>query len=152
MPVPGDKLICYRNGQAPQTRDPEKYSTIINGSLWSVITADKCQTEDADERLFMLLTLKSLDNPNTPNITVRTPREYFWLTHPDHAAKEDGGWHIFTFGYAITCHKAQGSEWNNVLIFDHSWGDTFKPYQWKWLYTATTRAAFQTTVIRGPWT
>jgi ATP-dependent exoDNAse (exonuclease V) alpha subunit len=39
------------------------------------------------------------------------------------------------YGYAMTCHKAQGGEWNHVLIH---------PYQPKndlrWLYTAITRA------------
>jgi ATP-dependent exoDNAse (exonuclease V) alpha subunit len=24
----------------------------------------------------------------------------------------------FTYGYAITCHKAQGSEWDNVLVIE----------------------------------
>ena len=24
----------------------------------------------------------------------------------------------FTYGYAITCHKSQGSEWDNVLVIE----------------------------------
>ena len=37
--------------------------------------------------------------------------------------------------YAITCHKAQGGEWDNVIICPSKWGiDT------KWLYTSITRA------------
>lgn len=49
----------------------------------------------------------------------------------------------FDFGYAITCHKAQGSQFKNPLIFNESWGaDRFK-----WLYTAWTRAQETATLI-----
>lgn len=41
----------------------------------------------------------------------------------------------FKYGYAITCHKAQGSEWNNVYITDINTKDM------RWLYTAITRAS-----------
>ncbi|MDZ7933377.1 MAG: ATP-binding domain-containing protein [Emticicia sp.] len=39
------------------------------------------------------------------------------------------------YGYAITCHKAQGSEWNKVLIEPQ-----FHLGNHRWLYTAVTRA------------
>jgi hypothetical protein len=45
---------------------------------------------------------------------------------------------IATYGYAISCHKAQGQEWDNVYI-DADW---LMPV-WdsaKWFYTAITRA------------
>lgn len=45
---------------------------------------------------------------------------------------------LATFGYAISCHKAQGQEWENVYI-DAAW---LMPV-WdsaKWFYTAITRA------------
>ena len=44
----------------------------------------------------------------------------------------------FDYGYAITCHKSQGSQWNSVLIFDESW--CFREDAKRWLYTAITRA------------
>lgn len=51
----------------------------------------------------------------------------------------------FDFGYVITCHKAQGSEWNNVVIIDEY------PPGWEhrreWIYTAITRAAKRVAVI-----
>lgn len=44
---------------------------------------------------------------------------------------------VFDFGYAITCHKSQGSEYNKVaLVVDHNWGDMHS----RWLYTGITRA------------
>lgn len=44
-----------------------------------------------------------------------------------------------TFGWAITCHKAQGSQWENVVVFDDKWGRG-RDQRSQWLYTAITRA------------
>jgi len=44
------------------------------------------------------------------------------------------------FGYVITCHKSQGSEWEHVLVLD----EWMPPSVWdmkRWRYTAITRAA-----------
>ena len=46
----------------------------------------------------------------------------------------------FTYGYAITCHKSQGSEWDNVLVIEEGFPFN-KEEHIKWLYTACTRAA-----------
>ena len=52
----------------------------------------------------------------------------------------------FTYGYAITCHKAQGSEWDKVLVIEEKF-----PFQKidhaRWLYTAATRAAEKLVII-----
>lgn len=44
-----------------------------------------------------------------------------------------------SWGYAITCHKAQGSQWTNVVVFDDGFGRTPDDRK-RWLYTAITRA------------
>jgi exodeoxyribonuclease V len=49
------------------------------------------------------------------------------------------------FGYAITVHKAQGSEWNKIVVFDESF--MFSDSE-KWLYTAITRAKKRLVLIR----
>lgn len=51
-----------------------------------------------------------------------------------------------TFGYAITVHKSQGSEWGSVLIFDES--GVFRKDAWRWLYTAVTRSQDKVMVVR----
>ncbi len=43
------------------------------------------------------------------------------------------------WGYAITCHKAQGSQWENVIVYDDGLGRTAEDRA-RWLYTAITRA------------
>jgi hypothetical protein len=47
------------------------------------------------------------------------------------------------FGYAITCHKAQGSEWNNVFVKckSKSHSNQLTADYFRWLYTAITRTA-----------
>lgn len=53
----------------------------------------------------------------------------------------------FTYGYAITCWKAQGSEWDNVLVIEEGFPYDNKEHQ-KFLYTAATRAAKKLVIIR----
>ncbi|MGE0424951.1 MAG: ATP-dependent RecD-like DNA helicase [Reyranellaceae bacterium] len=43
------------------------------------------------------------------------------------------------WGYAITCHKAQGSSWENVIVYDDGLSRTAEDRA-RWLYTAITRA------------
>ncbi|MFT6658190.1 MAG: exodeoxyribonuclease-5 [Maritalea sp.] len=52
----------------------------------------------------------------------------------------------FYFGYALTVHKSQGSQWDNVYLFDESWA--FREDRARHLYTAVTRAAEKITVVR----
>lgn len=51
----------------------------------------------------------------------------------------------FAYGYAITCHKSQGSEFDRVVVYDEAFGDDEQKRQWR--YTACTRAAKQLVVV-----
>lgn len=53
----------------------------------------------------------------------------------------------FAFGYAITAHKSQGSQWNNVLVVEE-WYPKDKVEHARWLYTACTRAAERLVLVR----
>ena len=58
------------------------------------------------------------------------------------------------FGYALTCHKAQGSQWSRVLVFEEdcfNWGSKpgARDLRAQWLYTAITRAVDKVTIIGG---
>jgi exodeoxyribonuclease-5 len=44
-----------------------------------------------------------------------------------------------SWGYAITCHKAQGSQWTNIVVYDDGLSRTAEDRN-RWLYTAITRA------------
>ena len=70
---------------------------------------------------------------------VRVPTEYVFedLNDPDSYKHAN-----LTFAYATTVHKAQGSEWDNVILTDienrHP-NETPEEYK-QWLYTGATRA------------
>lgn len=53
----------------------------------------------------------------------------------------------FAYAYAITCHKAQGSEWNKVLVFEEWFPNVAEEHK-RWLYTATTRASEKLVIIK----
>jgi exodeoxyribonuclease-5 len=53
----------------------------------------------------------------------------------------------FDYAYALTVHKAQGSQWDDVLLFDQS--HVFRKNRYRWFYTAITRAAKTITIVRG---
>lgn len=67
-------------------------------------------------------------------------------------------------GYAVTCHKAQGSEWPDVLVcFDYNTTAGFNPYRdkqtvkgldnsefYRWAYTAITRASGRLLALNPP--
>tara|TARA_R100001129_G_scaffold186597_1_gene179120 strand:- start:22784 stop:23911 length:1128 start_codon:yes stop_codon:yes gene_type:complete len=132
-PQAGDKLVCLRN-------DPSK--GLLNGSLWQVMTSSKetvkpginllvrPEDDDMDRGAAKIKLLKAaFEEPDT---------EIPWSTKKRY---DD-----FDYGYALTVHKAQGSQWNNVVLFDESWA--FRDTRERWLYTAITRAAEQLTVVR----
>lgn len=52
----------------------------------------------------------------------------------------------FEYGYCISCHKAQGSEFDSAVIFDESYA--FKEDSNRWLYTAITRAKNKLIILR----
>lgn len=53
----------------------------------------------------------------------------------------------FAFGYAVTCHKAQGSEWDKVLVLEEKFPFDKKEHA-RWLYTACTRASEKLVLVR----
>lgn len=56
------------------------------------------------------------------------------------------------FGYAITCHKSQGGEWEKVFLFLHKGMYSMpRPTLTRWWYTAVTRAKCHLTLTQDWW-
>lgn len=57
-----------------------------------------------------------------------------------------------TYGYSVTCHKAQGGEWDNVFLFlDSKMYGMPHVELFRWWYTAITRAKKQLHLENGWW-
>jgi exodeoxyribonuclease V len=132
LPSAGDKLVCLRNSS-------EK--GLLNGGLWRVSSVGT----RAGPAINMLV--KSEDEgPLGNSAKIRVLRAMF----------EDGPEAVpfdrrrrtdeFDYGYALTVHKAQGSQWDRLILFDESFA--FRETRERWLYTAITRAAEQITIVR----
>ena len=53
----------------------------------------------------------------------------------------------FAYGYAITCHKAQGGEWKNVLVIEENFPFDKEEHK-HWVYTGTTRSSSKLVMIK----
>src|SRR5262249_2202026 len=51
----------------------------------------------------------------------------------------------FDYGYVLTVHKSQGSQLDDVVLFDESFG--FPDSRERWLYTGITRAAKRLSIV-----
>ncbi len=132
LPAAGDKLVCLRN-------DPAK--GLLNGSLWQVTSAARTvkpalnvliRSEDEGVERYsakVKLLKAAFEEPE---------REIPWQVKRRH---DD-----FDYGYALTVHKAQGSQWDKVVLFDESYA--FREHRDRWLYTAITRAAETLTIVK----
>lgn len=54
------------------------------------------------------------------------------------------------YGYAMTCHKAQGGEWDSVLVDFADAGGVRNRAFFRWAYTALTRAKRRLYVVEPP--
>ena len=57
----------------------------------------------------------------------------------------------FDFGYAMSVHKSQGSEWDRVILFEQRTKHWDDEYYARWLYTAITRARTKLFIISDYW-
>ena len=134
FPQAGDKLVCLRN-------DPNK--GLLNGSLWKVMTAAKETVKPG----INLLVAPEEDDPDRGIAKIKLLKAAFEDPEADIPWQTRKRFDDFDFGYALTVHKAQGSQWDEVVLFDESYA--FRETRQRWLYTAITRAAERLTIVRG---
>jgi exodeoxyribonuclease V len=132
-PMPGldDKLVCLRN-------DREK--GLLNGGLWRVAKAHGMVKD------YVKLALTREEEPGRPPVDVSVHRAFFEGTEADLPYPIRRESDEFDYGYALTVHKAQGSQWDHVVLFDES--RAFREHSARWLYTGVTRAAKRLTLVR----
>ena len=124
LPMKDDKLVCLRNNHDVG---------ILNGQIW-MATADATLDNG-------WVDLKLVDEDGN-KVNVDAHPEYFHGGKPEYWAKKDA--EEFDYGYALTVHKAQGSQWDEVLLFD----EWYMKDRVQWLYTAVTRAAERIDIVQ----
>lgn len=124
-PLPEERLVCLRNNHQ---------LGLMNGSTWDVVQSCPLGPEVnllvADDDGYRV----SCRAHMAPFLGQDVPWGFARLQ-----AEE------FDFGYALTVHKSQGSQWSDVWVVDES--RAFGRDAARWLYTAATRAAERLTII-----
>jgi exodeoxyribonuclease-5 len=132
VPVAGDILVCLRN---------DRTRGLLNGSLWRVDDVRKPR-----KGLLRYSLTPDDDAPGKRKTLASINPAFFDGTADALALAERRRSDEFDFGYVLTVHKAQGSQWDDVVLFDESFA--FREHRSRWLYTGITRAASRITIVR----
>jgi exodeoxyribonuclease-5 len=130
MPLAGDKLVCLRNNRK---------KGLFNGGLWQV--AERPTTR----KQILKLRLVADEGAGGKGVKVSVRAECFAGTIEQIDWPMRKKYDEFDYGYVLTVHKAQGSQWDDVVLFDESYA--FQDSRDRWLYTGITRAAKRLTVV-----
>lgn len=142
-PMKGEPLIICKNNKT--------YPNLVNGTE-AVASADhRILTPGHDSFYF---SFESEDGVPYQQVSVFQGmfEEHFSRQANGFTADKRSAWQarkkkiVLDWGYAITCHKSQGSQWDEVVVIDES--PVFRKDEDKWLYTAVTRAAQRLTILR----
>ena len=161
-PVDGDKLICLRNYWDYGSDDK---SPLINGTIGILQNSFKTWRQLP---FFIKNPIKKFDILTGDLIVPETNEKYssiemdykmittgekccdFKLAYQLNRLKKSYGEIIpkeFNYAYAITVHKAQGSEWDRVVVLEERFPFEKEEHA-RWLYTACTRASEKLVLVR----
>ena len=164
--TPGDFLMVVRNNYH-WIQDAKDINFIANGDIVRLIRirryierydlrfaeVDLCLSDYNDYEFTAIILLDVLGS-DVASISDEQNRKLFYSVNEDYAhitpkskrykkIKEDPFFNALQvkFAYAITCHKAQGGQWQCVFL-DQGWltDDMVDTGYLRWLYTAITRA------------
>lgn len=135
-PRPGEPLICCRNNYV---------AGFFNGqqaNVWRVV-------EDNPILAYFIADLY-VEGEVCPGVRINRHLfnchfDEFLRKEPDPKTQESV---LMDWAYAITCHKAQGSEWPNVCVIDDQLMPHDRDFRRRWLYTAVTRASERLVVLQ----
>ena len=130
LPMAGDKLVCLRNNRR---------KGLFNGGLWVVKEKPRAR------RQIIRMHLNPDEDLSTRMVKVSVRPECFTGEIDQFEWPQRKPYDEFDFGYVLTVHKAQGSQWDDVVLFDES--GAFPDNRDRWLYTGATRAAKRLTVV-----
>lgn len=131
IPEVGERIICLRNNVIGKSGEK-----IYNGELFTV---EGVIQVDQNISIFMIISEDGIKRHSVPVHNMKWVDEGYDASYLGRKDLQDFGW-----GYALTCHKCQGSTFKDVLVVDEdvSWFVS----QQKWRYVAISRAASELTI------
>ena len=158
-PQVGDKVISLRNHWNILSRSGDW--ALTNGAIGTITECNKqfittpkyissapipilytdMELEDKDNFIGLPIDYQALQTGNM----FLTPKQQFLMLKSKICADPP---HEFAYAYGITCHKAQGSEWDKVLVFEERFPFSEEEHM-RWLYTAITRAKEKLVIVRS---
>ena len=151
QPYPGERIVCLKNNR--ETR-------LMNGQIGTVMWLMP-ETKNAYR---ITLQVDGMDNPHecfVHNLCFGQVTYTMFDKQKDsevhkmfkYAQKKKylSGVDYFDYGYCISVHKSQGSEWNKVVLFEQRTKHWDDDYYARWLYTGITRAKEKLFVISDYW-
>lgn len=161
----GDKLMVVRNNYH-WIEESSNVGFIANGDILDVVKIKKIierygfrfakasvqMTDYLNEKELDLILLLDTLTSETPAITYEQYQKLYREVGLDYQGekeinkkiKEDQFFNALQikFAYAITCHKSQGGQWDNVFVdLGYFKEDMLDMSYLRWLYTAFTRAS-----------
>ena len=154
MPNPGERIIVLKNNKHLDVLNGQqfivqsaKYRDVLTMNAVIVNEYEIQKFKDYEEKQtkgeantdeFMHWSAKN--NPFSQELKLSTRN---FLEVPQRQTKfEFKDRALADWGYAITVHKSQGSEWDKVILYDDHFGKNMsEDTRRRWLYTAFTRAA-----------
>jgi exodeoxyribonuclease-5 len=130
-PIEGERLVCLKNNRA---------KGFFNGGIYTVKEVRKVTSEGVTMHV-------APEDAGRSRTDVEIEIHPFFLE----GREDELPWEVrrdydeFTFGYVLTVHKSQGSQWDDVVLYDQS--GAFKDDRRRHLYTGVTRAAKTLTVV-----
>ncbi len=140
LPTAGDKLVCLRNNRK---------KGLFNGGLWMVKERGLSKSQLVTMRIWPDEEVNAASSVGPAYrgkpIKVSVRPECFTGGIEDMEWPRRKPYDEFDFGYVLTVHKSQGSQWDDVVLFDESFA--FQESRERWLYTGITRAAKRLTLV-----
>ncbi len=145
LPTHGDKMICTHNNWCEYI-DEEQTFNLVNGIIGKALDP----VYEREKSIGFMQFLPDFMPSPCPNVLPFDTgifeegfyrykiNDYFEKFNNSGDEQEAFTLNRFEYGYCISCHKSQGSEFDNVIVFDESFA--FREDKNRWLYTAITRA------------
>ena len=161
-PQDGDKVICLKNNWDIYS---DNDNPLVNGTIGylknvynTFLDIPPSISSDRKTKRLNLINAEFVSDTDEDYGTINMDKEWYLSGKSglDYKTSYNMGrnWRFkaaipeqFTYGYAITTHKAQGSEWDNVLVIEEGFPFDSEEHK-RWLYTACTRASKKLVIIK----